>query len=216
MEQVAKGTWTPRAADLGVPSPRDSERVSHVKATYSNPLPAHQLCPLCGRDDPITIEPIADGIWRYTCSNTVKHSVYTWSGTATSAMDDPTTDNKAEGLGLYSDLPHCLVPGEPFVEYGVVEYRFSLLRPDVYAELIDDYGHTRQGPMKYTASAFIAKAMGTLADRGEVLYKPGRATGYWAYNSGISYWALPPGPENPNEVLTYREFAMREGLDPEA
>ena len=187
-----------------------------MKATYSSPLPAHQICPLCGRDDLVAVEPIADGVWRYTCPNTSKHAPYSWTGTATSGMDETATENKAEELGLYQDLPHCLVAGEPFVEYGVVERRFALLCPEVYTRLIEDYGHTRQGPKKYTASAFIAKAMGTLADRGEVLYKSGKATGYWAYNSGISYWAMPPEPADPDSILTYREFAEREGFDPNA
>jgi hypothetical protein len=46
-----------------------------------------------------------------------------------------------------------------------------------------------------------------------MLVRWGPATGYWSYNVGISYWALPPGPGR-DEVLTYVEFAEREGLDP--
>jgi hypothetical protein len=162
------------------------------------------------------VNPLAPGLWRYTCDNASRHASYTWTGTATSAADELTTDNKTDELGLYDDLPRCLIIGEPFVEYGIVEYRYSVLRPDVYASLIDDYGHTRAGPKQYTASAFIGKAMGTLADRGEVLYRPGQATGYWAYNSGISYWALPPGPTDPSARLSYKDWAMGAGLDPNA
>jgi hypothetical protein len=41
------------------------------------------------------------------------------------------------------------------------------------------------------------------------------ATGYWAYNSSISYWALPPAPPV-DHVLTYTDYATAIGLDPNA
>jgi hypothetical protein len=42
-----------------------------------------------------------------------------WQTTVTDRIDDPPTDDKAARLGMYEDLPVCLVAGEPFVEYGV-------------------------------------------------------------------------------------------------
>jgi hypothetical protein len=43
--------------------------------------------------------------------------------------------SKAGDLGLYDDLLLCLVPGDPWVEYGVVEHRYKLLRPEIYEAL---------------------------------------------------------------------------------
>jgi len=152
---------------------------------------------------------------RYTCTASKHGPPFAWTGTATSSLEEPGAENKTEELGLYIDLPHCLVVGEPFVEYGIVEDRYSRMRPEVYATLIADYGHTRQGPKRYTASAFIAKALGTLFDRGDILWRSGPATGYWAYNGAISYWALPPRLKN-EDRLTYRDWAIKAGLDPDA
>jgi hypothetical protein len=124
-------------------------------------------------------------------------------------------EGKTAELGLYEDLPRCLVKGEAFVEYGVVEYRYSQLRPDVYQRLLDDYSHTRIERHKpYTASVFIALALGRLADVGDVLYRVGPATGYWAYNEVISYWALPPGPAEGGDPLSWETFATEAGLNP--
>lgn len=176
------------------------------------PRPIRQVCPLCSRDDSINIEPIGPGLWRYTCSNT-RHpnGVYSWESTATDRVEKPAAEGKAAQLGLYDDLPRCLVPNEPFVEYGIVEYRYSVLRRDVYQQLIRDYSHTRIERNKpYTASVFIASALGWLADHEETLYRVGPATGHWAYNERISYWALPAGG---SAMLTWEEFARQQGLD---
>jgi hypothetical protein len=174
---------------------------------------------MCALDDAITVSAVGPGLWRYECANVRGHptrETWIWQGTATDTVDEEATGGKMGELGLYEDLPRCLVTGEPYVEYGVVEYRYCTLRPNVYAQLIQDYSHTRLGPKEYTASAFIASALGRLADRGEVLYQEDKATGYWSYNGILSYWALPPGPEESGARLTYKEFAIGKGLDPYA
>ena len=182
------------------------------------PRPARQVCPLCGSDDAIEVETLAPGAWRYTCGNERRHGArgpWSWIGREVSSPEEDVVEGKAAELGLYDDLPRCLVAGEPFVEYGIVEYRYSKLRPSTYKRLIDDYGHTRQGPKKYTASAFIASALSRLADLSELTFFVGPATGYWSYNSTISYWALAPGPEE-SARLTYQEFATQIGIDPQS
>jgi hypothetical protein len=129
--------------------------------------------------------------------------------------DSPPDNNSMREFGLFDHLPECLVQGEPFVEYGVVEHRFSKLFPEDYQKMIDQYSHTRLGPTQYSASAFIAKALGILADWGVVQYREGRATGYWSYNGTLSYWRLPDENAKPG-VVTYEEFALQNGLDPKA
>jgi hypothetical protein len=133
--------------------------------------PARQVCPLCSRDDQIDITAIGPGVWRLTChSSRHPDGPYTWQATATERVNEPAMEGKTAELGLYEDLPRCLVKGEAFVEYGVVEHRYSQLRPDVYQRLLDDYSHTRIERHKpYTASVFIALALGRLADVGDVI-----------------------------------------------
>ena len=97
-------------------------------------------------------------------------------------------EGKAAALGLYEDLLHCLMPGEAFVEYGVVEHRYESLRPEVFQRLVEDYSHTRLGRNKpFTASVFIALVLRRLAERGEVLQTVVQATGPWSHNEVIYY-----------------------------
>jgi hypothetical protein len=179
-------------------------------------FPARQVCPLCSRDD-LKITALGPALWRYTCSNEGRHGnqgVISWDGSETDRLALP--EGKAADLGLYEDLPRCLFPGEGFVEYGVVEHRYSERCPRLYEQLLQDYSHTRIERNKpYTASVFIALALGRLADRGEVLYQVGLATGYWSYNGVISYWALPSGSTD-WEQTTWLKYATSRGLDPNA
>lgn len=180
------------------------------------PRPARQVCPLCARDDLISVDTIGPGLWQYTCTNG-RHpdGSSRWQSSVTDRLDEPAAEGKAADLGLYEDLPRCLVPGEAFVEYGIVEHRYRDLRPDVYEQLVRDYSHTRIERNKpYTASVFIASALGWLKDHGEVLHRIGPATGYWSYNGAISHWALPPGPGDSSEMFTWEDFAPKVSLDP--
>jgi hypothetical protein len=136
-----------------------------------------------------------------------------WQTTAAKeSIDEALMGGKSEELGLYDDLPQCLSGGDPWVEYGVVEYRYSQLRPRVYAQLLAEYGHTRLGPTSYTTSSFIAGALGRLAKAGILAAQFGPATGYWSYNEIISYWALPPPPEQ-DRRNSWVEWATANDID---
>jgi hypothetical protein len=77
------------------------------------------VCQLCGLDDTITITTLGPGLWRFECSNATRHATgqaWSWNGTATHREDEETTEDKAEELGLFDDLLHCLAVGEPYVE----------------------------------------------------------------------------------------------------
>src|SRR5262249_48087028 len=137
-------------------------------------LPARQVCKLCGYDDDVSVQTLAPGAWEFRCTT----CNYTWP--SKTAVDDESAGAAGitAGLGVYDDLLRCLVPGEPFVEYGIIELRYSELRPKIYADLIERYGHTRQGPKHYTVSAFLGGALGRLHDRGDLMMDFAEATGY--------------------------------------
>ena len=178
--------------------------------------PARQICPACLADESIVTEIIGPSLWRYTCTRSCKQHAerYSWLGSTPDApFDEELGYNKAEELGLPNDLLTCLERGEPFVEYGVVEYRYATkANPVVYRQLVDDYGHTALGPKQYTASAFIASTLGRMLKEGLVAYKPGKATGFWSYNGGISFWSLKPPSES--RPMTFETFATEKGFDP--
>jgi len=88
-------------------------------------------------------------------------------------------------LGLYDDLLQCVQSGDPWVEHGIVEYRYSRLNPKVYLqELIPRFGHRAQGPRLFSASALIAKALGQLRNEGLLAWRYDKATGFWDYSGG--------------------------------
>lgn len=154
--------------------------------------PPSRVCPLCGHQDYIEPPtPLPDDLWLFTCSGPHDPSPYDFLvAPETSPLGYP--EGFAAELGLDDDLPDLLVDGEPFIEYGIVEYRYARAHPDEYAQIVDRYGHTAYGLKKYTASAFIAGTLGRLARGGDAFYADGKATGYWKFNGRISHWANRP------------------------
>ena len=168
--------------------------------------PPKPVCALCGVDDDVTTVHLGDGAWRHVCNGSGHSEPRIWEEeVVSSGVDDLALEGLAQEWGLYDDLPKCVITGEPFVEYGIVEYRYKQLNPARYAALIGRYSHTKVGPSHYTTSSFIAGALGRLWKRGDLTATWGTATGYWAYNGVISYWALPNAPDA--GLLTWKEFA---------
>jgi hypothetical protein len=103
-----------------------------------------------------------------------------------------------------------VVPGEPFVEYGVVEYRFRMNHPDLFAAHVRDRGHVMLAPGVATASSVrFAATLGRLARTGELASVYGPATGAWSYNSQVTYWARPPAPAG--RRITWAAFCCELG-----
>lgn len=119
-----------------------------------------------------------------------------------------------EELGVYQTLIDVLVPGDPFVEYGVVEHRFATAAPRLYADLVQRYGHTALAPRRYTVSALLAGALAGLAADGSVTRTSGPATGRWSYNTQISYWALSPAEDR--TPLSWTDFAAGVSIGPDS
>src|SRR2546430_15705202 len=93
--------------------------------------PARQICQTCGLEDYLSVSTLGPGLWRFECANPrcrrPDGKAMAWESTTTARRDDSSSEGKAEELGLYQDLLLCLVPGEPYVEYGVVEHRYAAL-----------------------------------------------------------------------------------------
>lgn len=177
-------------------------------------VPPNQVCPLCGYDDYVIAMPVGQpGEWDFTCTGTTGHTApYTWHVTA--QHDFVGREGITAELGVYDDLLSCLHPGDPWVEHGVVEHRYKQLRPDVYfGELIPTYGHVAQGPKRYTVSVFLARALSQLLHEGAVGWQYAAATGFWSYNTRISFWSLFPTSATENR-LTWESYAKDRGIDP--
>lgn len=155
-----------------------------ISANNTN-RPPREICPLCGHDDHVRPAVGPDGdAWLYTCSEGRHHpdsGPYVWAVPIEAAVGD----GIMERLGLFDDLPRCLIDGEPWVEHGAVEYRYKLLRPDIYFnELLPQYGHRKNGPKSGTLSALLGGALRHLSKAGTISFldhQPG--TGYWSYLS---------------------------------
>ena len=140
----------------------------------------------------------ADGTLTYTCTLTKGHpqpGEYSW------LQAPPPPDSQHLGglgaeLGLDVELPAALAAFKgKWVEYGVLEHAYATANPEDFAMLVTRYGHTAIVAKRYTASAFLARALGDLSRTGSILFHPGKATGRWDYNTDISWWALAPEPE---------------------
>lgn len=174
-----------------------------------------EVCPRCAETDDIERSTTPDAVTLLTCHNP-RHAPFTWP-----EYVEPEGTQGREGLGeelgIYEDLPATLRADEPVVEYGILEYRYALAHPSEYGQLIDRYSHTALGPTKYSASAFLARALGQLSREGTVVFRAVKATGRWSYNGDISGWCLPGTPaESSDEILSWGDFAVSNGLDPES
>lgn len=116
---------------------------------------------------------------------------------------------------LLEPLLACVKAGEPFVEYGVVEYRFRLARPDQFAAHVRDRGHVMLGARRLQAASItrFAKALARLESSGELVTVKGPGTGAWRLDQSIGYWARPPRPAGP--LLTWSMFCATQGRTPE-
>ena len=88
---------------------------------------------------------------------------------------------------LMEPLLQCLTPGEAFVEYGVVEYRFRQRFADLFRTHVLERGHVLTGKTIATASSVrFGVALARLARDGEVLRRYAPATGAWSYNGQVT------------------------------
>ncbi|MFC4943143.1 hypothetical protein [Pseudonocardia sp. GCM10023141] len=116
---------------------------------------------------------------------------------------------------LLEPLLSCVNAGEPFVEYGVVEYRFRLARPEMFVAHVRARGHLMLGGRRLASAstARFAKALGRLQKSGDLVMVKGPGTGAWRHDTSIGYWARPPRPTGP--LLTWSMFCATQGRSAE-
>jgi hypothetical protein len=180
-------------------------------------LPPRQVCPTCGLDDEYEVFATGEGTtWIYTCgSGRKKHpeTPFSWE-TAIPKPVVPGREGVMAELGLYEDLLSCVHSHEGWTEHGVIEHRFKLMRPKEYVQLVTQYGHTANGPARgRSASLMLAMAMSQLRQEGLLVYQTWTPTGWWKKNAKISWWAVPPEPDEDDRV-SWEHFATSQGLDP--
>lgn len=180
-----------------------------------------QTCPTCHFADDVTYTKTG-GEFVYTCDNP-KHGPISWRKPAT----NPAT-NAREGYliehGVYGDLLSCVRADDPWLEYGVVEHRYRILRPQTYATLVRSYSHAARNAARggtiatpdrsMTTSRRLSGALSQLAEEGLLSSRKGRASGFWSYNSDVSHYGPVPAPAG-DAFLSWVAFATKEGLDPQ-
>jgi len=170
-------------------------------------------CPRCFRADDVGWQRLPDNALLYTCTARHDGGPYTWvaSHEAVSGGDlaaDGVTDE------LLTPLLSCVRPGEPFVEYGIVEYRFSRQFRGLFVAHVRERGHVMVAPSRVTASSVrFGVALARLVRAGDLVSRPGPATGAWRYNAAITYWAAAPAAGR--EMLSWEAFCRSVGRSPE-
>lgn len=178
-------------------------------------LPPKLECITCEhRDDFVAAMESPDGDeWIYTCTSPAHESPLSWP----SKMEQPHSGREGicADLGLYEDLEACVLSGEPWVEYGVVEHRYRVLRPATYAKLVEDYHHAAHHDRRYTVSSLLVGVLGQLRKEGILASQVGKPTGFWAKHLGIvSFWSRSPAPPE-DSTLTWATYAAGEELAPD-
>jgi hypothetical protein len=187
---------------------------------FHGPVP--EVCPFCATDEEVTSSPLGPGLVEYTCSRARRHPAqgpYSWQGRVIGApaLWEEEAEGPATELGMLDDLLACVEPGEPWLEYGIIERRYRERSPDEFEQLVQRWGHREDGRQRpYTASAYIGGVLAMLRRRNKLVSLPGGgpATAYWSYNAPASYWARPPGPPR-QRLLTFVAWAREHGHDPQ-
>ena len=94
---------------------------------------------------------------------------------------------------LHDALRACFTASdEAWLEYGVVEHRLRTQAPDLFAGMVEAFGHRMFGPSAMSASTRIAHALARLEKRGELRSQRWGSTGP-AWSETITYWSADGG-----------------------
>lgn len=173
-----------------------------------------QTCPICFRADDVRWSRLPEQSISYVCDDP-HGGAGPNSWTAVTGSREPTEAATAGVTAeLLEPLLRCVREGDPFVEYGVVEYRLRTGFPALFHAHVADRGHSILGHRQATASSVrFAATLGRPADQGALLKTWGPATGAWSRNERVTYWARPPAPVGPQ--LTWADFCASISRSPE-
>jgi hypothetical protein len=153
-------------------------------------------CPKCfSADDVQPPRRLPDRLLQYRCTNETTHGPYEWLTTREAVQP---VGEVREGVTdeLLEPLSQCVLAGDPFVEYGIVEHRLRTRFPELFASHVAEQGHSMFGSRAYTASSVrFGVALGRLERLGELVSEYGPATGAWHYNGQVTYWARAAPPD---------------------
>lgn len=173
-----------------------------------------QVCPLCGMDDYVETSKKPDGQTLFMCAREGKHDdqPYLWTVDEKGKDRQYPNEGLAAELDLFADLRACFETEDGWLEYGVLEERFRNRFPDHFQDLRAIYGSVLlDGPRRYSVASYISRhVLSKLVEWGELDWFEGEATGVWAYNGIISYWAVVPSPPR-EQRLSYEEFVRSSG-----
>ncbi len=171
-------------------------------------------CEKCFSADDVTWQPLPDRMVLYTCAASHDGGGPHTFVRSRSRLHAP----EEESLGGVTDdlldpLLSCIEPGEPMLEYGIVEYRLRQRFPRLFQEHVAERGHVLTGATLATASSVrFGVALGRLAASGDLVSVYGPATGAWKYNGEVTYWARPPKPPHAKSCV---EYCQEIGRDPQ-
>jgi hypothetical protein len=176
-------------------------------------------CTWCGTDEHVdAYDPVDDIAW---CSGPGHPEPRMFQPKLERAIRRETDDkwrylsnNIAAGYGLYDLLPELLVAGE-WSDTNVVEHRFALAHPEIYAELLDRWGHVSQGSRKYSTTSFLGSTLGALCRAANVTHKSGHGSGRFSYNRWVGFWTIETVPADAVDI-GWADYAVLNGFDPES
>lgn len=102
-------------------------------------------CPKCfSADDVQPPRRFPDHLLQYRCTNETAHGSHEW---LTNREAVQPVDEVREGVTdeLLEPLSQCVLTGDPFVEYGIVEHRLRTRFPDLFAAHVAEQGHSMFG-----------------------------------------------------------------------
>ncbi len=170
-------------------------------------------CPKCfSADDVLPPRRLPDRMLQYRCVNESAHGEYEWL-TSHEAVQSPSQVEEGVTDDLLEPLNQCVLAGDPFVEYGIVEHRLRARFPELFAAHVAEQGHSMFGSRAYTASSVrFGVALGRLERLGELTSEYGPATGAWHYNGQVTYWAR--NPPTTRQRQSFAEYCATIGRSP--
>lgn len=159
-----------------------------------------QVCPLHS-DEEIEGSKQSDGSLLFECRRR-GHLVDPFVWLHTPLPEGIQGDGVMADFDLFDRLPAALtaVSKDCWVEYGLIEREYARRHPMDFDELVRKYGHTAIASKNYTVASLFVQALSLAAKRGKVLCRWHVATGHWAYNEKILWFAT--GPQVPQDSAT--------------